>query len=77
MNTYTATFSNGTTLQRNSRTKVYTHAWLAMSGGEYPQKGFATDLEKARKEAKSAAAYLIRTGGSESSITIEIVPTAS
>jgi hypothetical protein len=49
-----ATFSNGTTLTRNTD-KPYTHAWIAQSGGSHNNVacGFTTSAEKAERTART------------------------
>lgn len=58
--TYTATFSNGKTITRNSG-RAYTFAWavLEKDGSTY-NAGFAADRAKAEKAAMAAISYTTR-----------------
>lgn len=59
--TYTATFSNGKTITRNSE-RTYTFAWAVFRmDGSMLEKGFAADKEKAERAARSLISYLTRT----------------
>ena len=53
MTTFTATFANGTTAQRNSQSKTYNAAWTYIAGDGTAQFGFAKDAEAAEKAVRS------------------------
>ena len=58
--TYTATFSNGKTITRNSE-RTYTFAWavLEKDGSTY-DAGFSADRTKAEKAAMASISYTTR-----------------
>jgi len=59
--TYTATFSNGETITRNSQ-RDYTFAWAVFRiDGSMLEKGFAADKQKAERAVRSLISYLTRT----------------
>lgn len=59
--TYTATFSNGQTITRNSE-RTYTFAWAVFrDDGSILESGFAADMEKAGRAARSLVSYFTRT----------------
>jgi len=58
--TYTATFSNGKTITRNSE-RTYTFAWAVMdANGSAYKTGFAADRAKAEKAAMAEISYATR-----------------
>ena len=68
--TYRAKFSNGEVVRRQTVTRSYTHAYLAM--GEYTDRngeqqtfkyhGFSTSAAQARKNMESELAWMRRGG---------------
>ena len=50
--TYTATFSNGTTIKRNSH-RAYAFAWAIFENGKISYKGFSADRANAAKAASA------------------------
>lgn len=62
---FTATFANGTSIVRNSKTKNYTHAFNITRDGEGRGTFFATSLELAQKACASEMSRLARVNSTQ------------
>lgn len=69
---FTATFANGTVMDRNSKTKAYTHAFNITRDGDGRGTFFATSLERAQKACAAEIARLTRCKGA-AGLAFEIV----
>lgn len=73
MNTYTATFTGGLEISRNSK-RTYSHAWVMTFNGKVEQTGFSGSEESAVKAGTSMVSFYTKKLHRDSSlINLEIV----